>query len=133
MNDRKNSQAAIEFIILISFMLFVILSFFSITSSKVLEARDEGNKNIAKTIAEYAYIEIQTAKSVSDGYIRNFTMPDAVNGRNYSVGIIDNREIVINYMDYEYVKFLPSNITGNISKGQNIITKANGIIKISPY
>ena len=132
MSHGKKSQAAIEFIVLVSFMLFIILSFFAITSSKVLEAREEGSKNTAKDIAEYAYTEIETAITVNDGYLRNFTMPQLVNGQNYSIGIVDNREMVVNYLDYEYVKFMPSNVTGNVSKGYNIISKQNGTIFIVP-
>ena len=126
------SQAAIEFIILISFMLFIILSFFAITSSKVLEARDQGNKNLAKGIAEYAYTEIEAARTVNDGYTRNFTMPNAVNGQDYSIGIVDDRELVVVYLENEYVKFLPSSVIGNISKGYNIVSKQNGIISVIP-
>ena len=132
MSNEKTSQAAIEFIILVSFMLFVILSFFAITSSKVLEAREEGNKNTARDIAEFAYTEIDTARLVNDGYVRGLTVAHAGNGWDYSIGIVDNREMVVIYLEYEYVKFLPSNVTGNISKGYNILSKENGVISIKP-
>ena len=122
------SQSAMEFIVLASFMLLVILGFFAVTSSRVLEAKEEGNRKIAEDIAALAYNEIEIAKSVNDGYIRNFVMPQTVNGVNYSISIIDNRELIVNYLDYEHVKFLPSNVTGNIIKGNNKISKNNGII-----
>ena len=127
----SKSQSAIEFIILASFMLLVILSFFAITSSKVLEAREEGDRKIANDIADFAYNEIEIAKSLNDGYARNFTMPQNVNGINYTINIIDNRELVVNYLDYEYVKFLPANVTGTIAKGSNKISKNNGFIFIN--
>ena len=98
----------------------------------MLEAREEGNKNMARDIAEFAYTEIDTARLVNNGYVRNFTMPQAVNGKDYSISLVDNRELIIVYLEYEYVKFLPSNITGNISKGNNIISKENGVILIKP-
>jgi len=47
-----------EFIMLASFMLLVVLGFFAVTSSKLLEAREEGNRKIAEDIAELAYSEI---------------------------------------------------------------------------
>ena len=125
------SQSATEFIVLASFMFLVILGFFAVTSSKALEAREEGNRKIAEDIAELAYREIETAKSVNDGYTRNFAMPTTVNGIDYSINIIDNRELVVNYLGYEYIKFLPSNVTGNISSGINQIKKINGLISIT--
>lgn len=125
------SQSAMEFIVLASFMLLVMLGFFAVTSSNVLEAKEEGNRKIAEDIADFAYREIETAKSVNDGYTRVFAMPRRVNGVNYSVSITDNRELIVNYLGYEHVKFLPPNVTGNISKGLNKIKKINDIVYIN--
>ena len=130
MNNLK-SQSAVEFIILATFMLLAILGFFALTSSKVLDAREEGNRKTAQDIAEFAYHEIEIAKSVNNGYTRSFAMPQTINGVDYSIGIIDNKELVVNYLGYEHVKFLPSNVTGNITKGQNKISKNDGIISLN--
>lgn len=124
---KLKSQSAVEFIFLASFMLLVVVGFFAVTSSKMLEAREEGSKKIAQDIAEFAYREIEIAKSVNDGYTRNFTMPQTVNGVSYSINITDNRELAVNYSGYEYIKFL-SNVTGNITKGSNRISKRNGFV-----
>ena len=126
------SQSATEFVVLVSFMLLVILGFVAITSSKTLEAREEGNRKIAEDIANFAYKEIETAKSVNDGYTRTFAMPQAVNGVNYTISIVDNMELSVNYLGYEYVTFLPSNVSGNISGGVNQIKKSNGVIYLIP-
>jgi hypothetical protein len=112
-------------------MFLVILGFFAVTSSKALETREEGNKKIAEDIANLAYNEIETAKSVNDGYTRTFAMPTTVNGIGYTISIIDNRELVVNYLGYEYIKFLPSNVTGNVNSGSNQIRKSNGLISIT--
>ena len=89
---KPKSQSAMEFIVLASFMVLVILGFFAATGSRV------------------------------------FAMPQTVNGINYSIQIIDNREMVANYLGYEHIKFLPSNVTGSIVKGNNKISKANDLI-----
>lgn len=125
------SQSAVEFIVLASFMLLVIVGFFAVTSSKVLEARREENRKIAEDIADFAYREIEIAKSVNDGYIRTFSMPANVDGIDYSINVISNTELTVNYLGYEYVKFLPSNVIGNIVKGNNKISKINGVIFIN--
>ena len=127
----RKSQSAVEFIILASFMMLVAIGFFAVNSSRVLEAKEEGNRKIAQDIADIAYKEVETAKSVNDGYARTFAMPLSVNGVNYSIYLIDNRELEVVYLGYEYVKFLPSNVTGFISTGVNEITKINGIIYIN--
>lgn len=125
------SQSALEFIVLTSFMLLVVLGLFAVTSTRMLEASEEGNRKTAEDIADYAYREIEIAKSVNDGYTRIFEMPQTVNGVNYSIQIVDNREIVVNYLGYEHVKFLPVNVTGNILKGSNKISKGNGITSLN--
>ncbi|MBI2101097.1 hypothetical protein HYT53_00630 [Candidatus Woesearchaeota archaeon] len=125
------SQSAMEFIMLASFMLLVVLGFFAVTSSKLLEAREEGNRKIAEDIAELAYSEIDTAQYVNDGYSRIFAMPQTVNGVDYSIKIIDSRELVVGYLDKEHIKFLPSNVTGSIAKGNNKISRNNGIVSIN--
>ncbi len=127
----RKSQSAIEFITLASFMLLIVLGFLVVTSSNLLSAKEEGNKKIAEDIADFAYREIEIAKSVNNGYIRTFSMPQTVNGVSYTIDITDNRELAVSYLDYEFVKFLPANVSGNISKGLNKITKYNGIIYIN--
>ena len=130
-NYKQKSQSAVEFIVLASFMVLVLLGFFAVTSSKVLEAKEEGNKKIAQDIADFAYREIEVAKSLNDGYSRFFEMPQNVNGINYSINIIDNKELVINYLGNEYIKFLPSNVTGTFAKGNNKISKSDGVLFIN--
>jgi len=127
----RKSQSAVEFIVLASFILLVILGFFAVTSSSVLEAREERDKKIAEDIADFAYREIELAKSVNDGYTKTFTIPQTVNGIDYSIRIIDDRELAVNYLGFEYIKFLPSNVTGDIVKGNNKISKNNGVIYIN--
>lgn len=126
------SQSAMEFVILASFMLLVILGFFSLTSSRMIEARQEGNRKIAEDIAKFAYREIEIAKSVNDGYSRVFEIPQSVNGINYTLSLLDSRELVVSYLNEEYVQFLPTNVTGNVIKGINRISKVNGIVLLNP-
>jgi len=127
----SKSQSAVEFIVLASFMLLVIMGFFAIASSRLLEAKDDGNRQIAEDIADFAYREIEIAKSASDGYSRSFEMPGTINGISYNISIIDNRELVVNYLDKEHIRFLPSNVAGNIVKGSNQISRSNGVVLIN--
>ena len=127
----KKSQSAIEFVFLITFMLVIVVGFFSASSSKILDSVEGNNQKIAEDIADLAYREIEVATSVNNGYVRNFTLPLTVNGANYSISLLQNRELVVNYLGTEHVKFLPSNIVGSISPGINTITKQGGIVQIS--
>ena len=68
---------------------------------------------------------------MNDGYTRFFSVPQTVNGVDYTVTILDNRELVVNYLEKEHIKFLPPNVTGNITKGNNKISKKNGVVFIN--
>lgn len=125
------SQSTVEFMILASFMLLVILGFFAVTSSILLDAREEAKRKIAEDIADFAYREVEVAKAVNEGYARLFLMPQRVNDIDYSVTVTDNVEMSVNYLGYEFIKFLPSNVTGNVSRGVNLIYKKEGIIYIT--
>lgn len=120
-----------EFVVLASFMLLIILGFFSLASSRMTEARLESNRKIAESTAEFAYREIETAKSANDGYSRIFDMPKKINGIDYNISLTDNRELSVVYLDEEHVKFLPINVSGSIAKGSNKITKINGVVFIN--
>lgn len=128
MFKKTNAQFAIEFIVLIAFMFIIFLGFTAVIASKVLEAKENERQEIAEDIATLAKNEIDLARSVSDGYSRTFNLPTKVSGNSYTIEIVDNRELVVNYLDKEHVLFLQENIVGNIATGLNEIKKVNGIV-----
>jgi hypothetical protein len=125
---RKDAQFAIEFAVLLTFMFLIFLGFTAIITSKILEAKENERQKIAEDIATLARNEIELAKSVSDGYSRTFNIPSKIKGDSYSIQIIDNRELVVNYLDKEYVTFLPEKICGDTFLSSNVIDKKEGII-----
>ena len=58
-----------------------------------------------------------------------------INGNDYGIQIIQDREIVVTYLGKEYVTFLPENVkvnpVKNIAKGQNKINKIDGIVYLN--
>jgi len=128
MLNKTNAQFAIEFIILIAFMFLIFLGFTAIITSKISEAKENERQQIAEDIATLAKNELDLAKSVSDGYTRTFVLPINVEGNRYNISIIDNRELVVTYLDKEYVLFLQENIVGEIYPGINTVRKVGGIV-----
>lgn len=135
------SQSAIEFVSLATFMFMVMVVVFALVGSNLSEAREQANQQIAEDIASLVYREIEIALSVNCGYARTFEVPKSVNGADYNIGIVDNRELTVDYLGYEHVKFLPLFIAGElkIAKGINKIESACGTgpggsleIKLSP-
>ncbi|HLG24027.1 MAG TPA: hypothetical protein VI564_03820 [Candidatus Nanoarchaeia archaeon] len=128
--DKKNAQSSLEFIVLASFLFLVVVLFLALMSTSLSDSNDLQKEQSAIELSDLIMGEITTARSVNDGYSRTFEIPKSINGINYTVKIIDSRELVVNFLDYEYVRFMPSNFSGNISRGQNRISKTSGIVYI---
>ena len=131
MLGRNNAQFAIEFTTLIAFMFIIFLGFTAVITTKILDAKENERQQISENVAQLAKNEIELAQSVSDGYNRNFTLPVKINGNNYTISILDNREIVVNYLDKEYVTFLKGSIIGNLTAGKNSLRKNSGIVYVN--
>jgi len=126
-----------EFLILLGFMVLVFTVFFFVMSER---------SNVAQQQIEYASLlsatsvieqEILIANQVHDGYNRTFEMPFSIDGVPYIITFGGPNEVTLTTLDYEYVLFLPVNVTilgggQTISAGRNRIMKQNGIIMISP-
>ena len=125
---KTNAQFAIEFIVLIAFMFLVFVVFLSVITSRLIESKETEVQETAEDIATLVSNEVYTAKPLSDGYTRTFELPNTINGNDYTVEIIDNRELVITYLDEEYVSFLPEKVVGNVDRGLNEIRKVEGIV-----
>ena len=127
----KKSQFAIEFIILIAFMFALFLGILAIITSKILDAKESEREQIAEQIATLAKKEIDLAKSVANGYHRNFTLPLRVGGNTYTIEIVDNRELVVEYIDKEFstTEFAinPGTVSGGREVGALILTDTGTI------
>ncbi len=127
----KKSQFSIEFAVLIAFMFLIFVAFIAVITSKVAESKENERLKIAEDIATLAKNEIELAKSASDGYARNFDLPAKIQGNSYAIGIVDNRELAVTYMDKEHVIFLQENVQGNLNAGANTIRKESGIVFVN--
>jgi len=128
MKKKIKAQFGIEFTILVAFMFFVLLGFVAVISNKISESREANRQLIAQDIATLAHNEIQLALQSPNGYNRFFNIPPLIEGLDYTISLVKNREIVVKYSDKEVVIFLPDNVIGNMSTGLNKIWKSQGIV-----
>ena len=104
------------------------MGFFYIISNKVLEGKADANTQVAEDISQEVMNEIFMAKSVEDGYRREFMLPKKIDGAGYEAYIIENRELVVRFEGNEHVDFIPNGTFGNVSPGLNVINKSNGVV-----
>ncbi|MGV8151150.1 MAG: hypothetical protein ACP5NV_05465 [Candidatus Woesearchaeota archaeon] len=130
------AQTSTEFVVLVSFMLFVFLVFLILIQGKMADSIAEKNTMRAQDIMDRAVNEIRLAESVSDDYYREFTLPYSPNGFSYDIKILvdasGKAEIILTYDDKELIYFLDAqvNSTSVIGRGTNNITKRNGVIVV---
>src|SRR3989344_3555711 len=112
----NKAQGAVEFIIILGSVLFFFLVFFAAIQSNVSEKNLEKEKVISQNIALDVQDEINLAAESSEGYYREFSVPE-------NVFYVKMGKISVSYKI--------ANITGNIQKGVNIIEKQNGEILLN--
>ena len=84
------AQGAIEFIIIFSAFLFFFAVFFSVIKMNIQKKNIEKERIIARTVALNVQSEINLAAESSEGYYREFQIPENILGKNYDLNISDN-------------------------------------------
>lgn len=133
----KKAQTSMEFVILTGFMLLAFLTFYIVIQSRLVETNRDGADKAAKQAELLIVNELRVAESVTNGYYREFELPQKINDMNYNIsmmsGVAGTPEIVIKYNGKELVYFVPqSYISGlsSVSKGKNNISKNDGVILV---
>ena len=130
-NKNKNAQSAIEFVILIGFMLFFFSVFFLTIQGHMSSKINEQQNLVVKQIALDVQKEIDLAYQSREGYYRVFKIPININGMDYDIQIVDG-SVYVNLGNKHAISFPVQNITVNsINKGENIIKKENGVVKLN--
>jgi hypothetical protein len=128
---QKKAQSAIEFIVvlmsvMVFFMLFIAAIEFN-RSESLVEKRGAMLDEIALGVRD----EINLAAGATDGYSRQFMMPDNVLGLEFNITLVGNF-IYLKTIDDKYALGYPvHNVTGYAQTGSNIIEKINGTIYLN--
>lgn len=130
------AQTAIESVIVFAFMTFAVTVFMVVATNRMVEIQEQKDKNLIDDLSFVIESEISLAANSHNGYSRSFNTPTTLSGVNYEVVLLNSTLLKTNYselvvsfvnhsIDYEKVTLLPKNVSGNINKGQNNITKLN--------
>lgn len=128
---KKKSQSSVEFIILISAVLFffsaLLLVFSENIADKSISNREKEFQELSFTIQN----ELNLAAETSDGYQRTFYLPEKILNYDYTIDLTDG-SIYMRTFDGKYASAFPApNVTGQLIKGPNIIRKYDGIVYLN--
>ena len=127
----KKSQTAIEFVLLIGFVLFAFTIFFVIINYNTEDKQNQKRQVAIESVAETVKDEIDLAYNSEDGYIREFNLPETLNGLEYDLNISEDIVDVYTINSNNRVSVVIKEISGDIIKGDNIIRKINGWVKLN--
>lgn len=129
----KKSQGSIEFVIMIGAMLFFFTTFMLIIQGNIQDKYQERDDLMAKQIATAIQDEINLATKATDGYLREFTLPTNIFGKNYEIIIVENMVNIRteNSAVALQISEIILNPEKNITKGENTIIKKDGKVYIN--
>jgi hypothetical protein len=127
---KKIAQTAVEFIILIAFLLSVFTAFFLLIQSNMSDTINQRKSISVKNLAIAVQDEINLASDSTDGYQRVFSLPDKIGNSDYEINLTEGF-VYIRTSDKKNSIALPvRNVSGEVMKGDNIISKNSGIVRI---
>lgn len=128
--QNKKAQGVIEFIIIFSAALFFFIVFFSVIQMNTEEKNLEKARIVSQNIVLGIQDEINLAAQSSNGYQREFEIPQNILGREYEINI-SGSYIYLTLGEKISVSYKISNITGSLQKGNNLIKKENDSVYLN--
>ncbi|MBI4441380.1 hypothetical protein HY639_04375 [Candidatus Woesearchaeota archaeon] len=129
-------QAALEFLLLVSFMFLVFVSFFGVIQGRLADALDARARQAIQDELNVVQTEIKTAAAMEDGFQRVIELPATVNGRSYTVTLAGLRstdkvaqELQLRYDDeprYGSSFILPRNVDSSWMREESDTTTRKG-------
>tara|TARA_Y100000310_G_C20631050_1_gene788656 strand:- start:1035 stop:1811 length:777 start_codon:yes stop_codon:yes gene_type:complete len=124
----KKSQASLELILLVSFLLLIFIGIFYVTKQKTEETKEELIDKSAEDLQKSIQDEIDIARTVADGYQRTFVVPETLGQEDFEISLVEDEELVVRVGGEDHVVFVEDDVVGNVQKGTNLIQKIDGIV-----
>jgi|GEM_PF-950201 len=127
---RRKSQVAVEFMLMTSLAMVVLVVMIGVLYYIFRDYSEEKNMNRLMNLGYSLQDELILASQVESGYERNLTIPEMVGSAEYSINQTHNPnstpdDLFIIYKGTHLLFPIPANITGNLTKGSNTITKTD--------
>ena len=123
------AQGAMEFMVLAGILLLLFAIIMGIFGSQASDTNKQKIQLRAEDVVVKIQKEVHLAARVLDGYSREFTLPQRIVNKEYTL-TIQGDEIVLHVMDDDFWRTIPP-VVGNFTLGTNTIRKANGIIYLN--
>jgi len=129
MKNLKRAQGAIEFVIIFSAFLFFFAVFFTVIKINLQKKDFEKERIVARSVVLDVQSEINLAAESSEGYYREFNIPENILGKDYEINNTDD-EVYVGMNDM-VISYKVSLVNGTLQKGINIIKKQDGNVLLN--
>jgi hypothetical protein len=130
----RKAEVSTEFMVFIGILLVFFVFFVGIIGANNNDINDSTVFKNAENILNTVTNEINTASRI-EGYYRNFFIPEKlIDGENYSITVYEDLRIVkIEWDNGKNVmnNIQTENVEGNVTPGNNNITRTDGVVKIN--
>jgi hypothetical protein len=125
------AQVAIEFMVIFAiFLVAVTISLFFVWEN-ASEMNTAAIESETRVVVNAIAGKLDTVYLEGDGFSTNLTVPQLISGMNYTLELTAGTVwVTLENRSYGRV-VLPSNISGTLRKGVNILRNSNGMIVIS--
>jgi hypothetical protein len=120
---KKKAQGSIELMVVFGAVLFFFVSFFAVLQNNIYDKNEDKERILLQNIALTVKEEINLAASASEGYYREFTIPEKIFGKDYQINL-SNNFVYVSEQDVSFA-YRIAQTNGTIKKGINTITKQN--------
>jgi hypothetical protein len=122
------AQIAMQFLVIISIVFAMFVVFVVGFAERYNDILTDRERLALKDVALKVHDEIMIAHNLRDGYQREFTLPDLVEGDNYTIYITPNSNIVVVSGDNLEYSTQVAPVQGQLTKGLNLIRKSGGVV-----
>ncbi len=123
------AQVAVEFVFMIMLVLIFLVVILVIVHAHIQRSQSEKRVAAMKELAVMVQEELLIAGGVNDGYQRLITLPSTIRGEEYSVSNTPSLLTITLANGQSYGIPIPR-VNGTIMKGENLILKVNGELRV---
>lgn len=124
----SRAQLSIEIMALFAFLIMFLSAIMFVSYRDKLEIIRYTDEVYARNILETIRMSINTGVIEGSGFSTEFTIPQTLNGAAYNITASGNSMYLTWSGNYQKIRVITSNITGNITRGVNKIRNENGVI-----
>jgi len=127
----KKCQSGAEFLMIVGVVIFFFIIFFISINESKSEQLNLKQTNKVKEIALTLQDEINLAFKSTDGYYREFKLPEDISGKEYEISITEKLIYIRTDDGKDAIVYQTAEVVGQPIKGENTIIKDGGVINLN--